>query len=165
MGGKITQLFQISFEYFSLILRLYFGVMILFHPETKFNLPQKLLHKRWLTELAKKEGFSIGDINYIFCDDEYLLKINLEYLNHDTLTDIITFDYVDNGILSGDIYISIERVRENAVIFSVPFEQELHRVLAHGVLHLCGYKDKTEADASIMRKKEDSAIQLFNDIS
>lgn len=139
--------------------------MILFHPETKFNLPQKLLHKRWLSELAKQEGFTIGDINYIFCDDEYLLKINLEYLNHDTLTDIITFDYVENGVLSGDIYISIERVRENAVIFSVPFEQELLRVLAHGVLHLCGYKDKTNKDSVLMRQKEDTAIQLFNTIS
>ena len=138
--------------------------MILFHPETKFNLPQKLLHKRWLSALAKQEGFTIGDINYIFCDDEYLLKINLEYLNHDTLTDIITFDYVEKGVLNGDIYISIERVRENAGIFSVPFEQELHRVLAHGVLHLCGYKDKTDADAAVMRKKEDFAIQLFNEI-
>lgn len=115
--------------------------------------------------MAKQEGFTIGDINYIFCDDEYLLKINLEYLNHDTLTDIITFDYVENGVLSGDIYISIERVRENAVIFSVPFEQELLRVLAHGVLHLCGYKDKTNKDSVLMRQKEDTAIQLFNTIS
>ena len=138
--------------------------MILFHSETKFNLTQKLLHKRWLAALAKQEGFSIGDINYIFCDDDYLLKINLEYLNHDTLTDIITFDYVEDGVLNGDIYISIERVRENAVIFSVPFEQELLRVLSHGVLHLCGYKDKTDTDAALMRKKEDSAIQLFSTI-
>lgn len=138
--------------------------MILFHSETKFNLTQKLLHKRWLAALAKQEGFSIGDINYIFCDDDYLLKINLEYLNHDTLTDIITFDYVEDGFLNGDIYISIERVRENAVIFSVPFEQELLRVLSHGVLHLCGYKDKTDTDAALMRKKEDSAIQLFSTV-
>ena len=105
-----------------------------------------------------------GDINYIFCDDEYLLKINIEYLNHDTLTDIITFDYVENGVLNGDIYISIERVMENAGIFSVSYEQELHRVLAHGVLHLCGYKDKTESDAAFMRRKEDFAIQLFDEI-
>ena len=138
--------------------------MILFHSETDFSLPQKLLHKRWLAALAKREGFTIGDINYIFCDDDYLLKINLEYLNHDTLTDIITFDYVENGVLSGDIYISIERVRENAEIFSVPFEQELLRVLSHGVLHLCGYKDKTDADAAVMRQKEDTAIQLFSTI-
>lgn len=138
--------------------------MILFHQETNFNLPQKIVHKRWLTALAKHEGFTIGDINYIFCDDEYLLKINIEYLNHDTLTDIITFDYVENGVLNGDIYISIERVMENAGIFSVSFEQELHRVLAHGVLHLCGYKDKTESDAAFMRRKEDFAIQLFDEI-
>ena len=138
--------------------------MILFHSETVFTLSQKMLHKRWLTLLAQKEGFKIGDINYIFCNDEYLLKINLEYLNHDTLTDIITFDYVENTILNGDIYISIERVMENSEIFSVPFKQELLRVLSHGVLHLCGYKDKTDEDAAVMREKEDFAIQLFNTI-
>ena len=138
--------------------------MILFHSETKFNLSRKMVHKRWLAALAQKEGFKIGDINYIFCDDDYLLKINLEYLRHDTLTDIITFDYVENNVLNGDIYISIERVMDNSVIFSVSFEQELLRVLSHGVLHLCGYKDKTKEDAATMRKKEDAAIQLFQTI-
>ena len=123
-----------------------------------------MVHKRWLAALAQKEGFKIGDINYIFCDDDYLLKINLEYLRHDTLTDIITFDYVENNVLNGDIYISIERVMDNSVIFSVSFEQELLRVLSHGVLHLCGYKDKTKEDAATMRKKEDAAIQLFQTI-
>lgn len=138
--------------------------MILFHSETKFILPQKRLYKRWLAAIASNEGFKIGDINYIFCDDDYLLKLNLEYLNHDTLTDIITFDYVENSLLSGDIYISIERVKENSVIFSVPFEQELHRVLSHGLFHLCGYKDKSDADARVMRKKEEFAISLFDSI-
>lgn len=138
--------------------------MILFHAETDFTLSRKLLHKRWLTALARREGYSIGEINYIFCDDEYLLKINLEYLNHDTLTDIITFDYVEDKVLNGDIYISIERVRENAVIYSVSFELELLRVLSHGVLHLCGYKDKTDEDAVVMRQMEDFAIQLFSTI-
>lgn len=138
--------------------------MILFHSETDFQLPQKLLHKRWLATLAAHEGFRIGDINYIFCDDDYLLKMNMAYLNHDTLTDIITFDYVENTILNGDIFISIERVKENSVIFSVSFEQELLRVLSHGLLHLCGYKDKTDKEAAKMRKMENFAIQLFQTI-
>ena len=138
--------------------------MILFHSETGFQLSHKLFHKRWLTALAGHEGFKIGDINYIFCDDDYLLKVNLEYLNHDTLTDIITFDYVEGKVLNGDIFISIERVRENSVIFSVPFEQELLRVLSHGLLHLCGYKDKSDEEAAEMRKMEEFAIQLYQTI-
>lgn len=138
--------------------------MILFHSETDFQLAQKNLHKRWLAEVASHEGFKIGDINYIFCDDAYLLRINQEYLQHDTLTDIITFDYVEGKVLNGDIFISIERVRENSEIFSVTFEQELHRVLSHGLLHLCGYKDKTDKEAAVMRRMEDFAIQLFQTI-
>ena len=138
--------------------------MILFHSEMDFQLSQKLLYKRWLAALAAHEGFKIGDINYIFCDDDYLLKMNMAYLNHDTLTDIITFDYVENKVLNGDIFISIERVRENSVIFSVSFEQELLRVLSHGLLHLCGYKDKTDKEAAVMRKMENFAIQLFQTI-
>lgn len=139
--------------------------MILFHSETDFQLQQKLLHKNWLKALASTENFKVGDINYIFCDDDYLLQINLQYLQHDTLTDIITFDYVEEKLLSGDIYVSIDRVRENASIFGVSFENELHRVLAHGVLHLMGYKDKTDKDAKQMRKMEEFAIQLFSQVS
>lgn len=135
--------------------------MILFNTTTNFDLKSKLFYKKWLQSLVAKEQFKIGDINYIFCDDEYLLQINLQYLNHDTFTDIITFDYVEGKILSGDIYISIERVRENAQIFKTTFENELVRVLAHGVLHLCGYKDKTKKDAVLMRSKEEEAIALF----
>ena len=138
--------------------------MILFHSETNFHLPSKLLHKRWLAAIAKQEGYTIGDLNYIFCDDAYLLKINLEYLNHDTLTDIITFDYVENKVLNGDIFISIERVTEKSKLCSVPFDQELLRVLSPGLLHLCGYKDKSDEDAAIMRSKEDSSIQLFSTV-
>ena len=138
--------------------------MILYHSETKFSQPEKLLHKRCLKSLAASEGFTIGDINYIFCDDNYLLNLNQEYLHHDTLTDIITFDYVEGKRLNGDIYSSIERVRENSVIFSVPFEQELLRVLSHGVLHLCGYKDKTSEEAAVMRSKEEFAIGLFSSL-
>lgn len=136
--------------------------MILFNTTTDFNLKSKLFYKKWLQALAANEQYKIGDINYIFCDDEYLLQLNLQYLNHDTLTDIITFDYVEGKILSGDIYISVERVRENAQIFKTTFDNELVRVLAHGVLHLCGYKDKTKKDAALMRSKEEEAISLFN---
>lgn len=138
--------------------------MILFHSVTDFVLSKKLLHKRWLSAIASHEGYRVGEINYIFCDDEYLLKLNLEYLQHDTLTDIITFDYVEDKVLNGDIYISIERVKENSEIFSVPFEQELHRVLSHGLLHLCGYKDKTDGEAAVMRKMEEFSIRLFETI-
>lgn len=136
--------------------------MILFNSLNDFTLRQKLLYKRWLSRLAASEGYKIGDINYIFCDDEYLLGINQQYLQHDTYTDIITFDYVEGKVLSGDIYISTERVRENARIYHVDFENELKRVLSHGVLHLCGYKDKTETDAAQMREKENFAISLFS---
>lgn len=136
--------------------------MILFHSETGYVLSKKLLHKRWLSAIADSEGYRVGEINYIFCDDDYLLKLNLQYLQHDTLTDIITFDYVEGNVLNGDIYISIERVIENSSIFSVPFEQELHRVLSHGLFHLCGYKDKTDEEAAEMRKKEEYAIRLFD---
>ncbi|MCQ2262843.1 MAG: rRNA maturation RNase YbeY [Bacteroidales bacterium] len=135
--------------------------MILFHSETNFSLQNKLSYKAWLKALAATEACKIGDINYIFCDDDYLLTINQKYLQHDTLTDIITFDYVEGNVLHGDIYISIERVRENAQIFNVTFDDELLRVLSHGVLHLCGYKDKTEEDAAVMRSKEEFAMDLF----
>ncbi len=111
-----------------------------------------------ITSENKKEG----EINYIFCDDEYLHKINLEYLNHDTLTDIISFDYTMGNELSGDVFVSVERVKDNAVDFNVPFEDELKRVLVHGVLHYCGYKDKGEADELLMRSKEDEKLALFH---
>jgi rRNA maturation RNase YbeY len=106
----------------------------------------------------KKEG----DINYIFCDDDYLHKINLQYLEHDTLTDIISFDYSLGNELHGDIFISIERVKENATDFAVDFENELKRVMVHGILHYCGYKDKSDSDAVIMRAKEEEKINMFH---
>lgn len=104
----------------------------------------------------------MGDINFIFCDDDYLLKINKEYLDHDTLTDIITFDYSVGNELHADIFISEERVRDNAADFKVSFDEELMRVMAHGVLHLCGYKDKLSEEEKIMRKKEDEKILMFH---
>ena len=137
--------------------------MIAFFNEISFVFPyHKNKVKQWVKQIALSEGKKIGDINYIFCDDVYLHKINVQYLQHDTLTDIITFDYTEGITLNSDIYISIERVRENADIFGVTFEQELLRVLAHGILHLCGYKDKTPADSELMRAKEDEKTKLFS---
>lgn len=106
-----------------------------------------------------------GDINFIFCDDAYLSELNLSYLNHTTLTDIITFDYTDEGIISGDIYISIERVKENALLYSKTFQDELNRIIIHGVLHLLGNKDKKPKDKAMMRKKEDECLLLLQAIS
>lgn len=104
----------------------------------------------------------VGEINYIFCTDVYLHEINVKYLEHDTLTDIISFDYTENQVVSGDIFISIERVKENASEFSVAFDVELLRVMAHGILHYCGFKDKSEADEVLMRQKEDEKIKMFH---
>ena len=132
--------------------------------KTPFKFPfKKNAVKQWVKLLLEKEGKQAGDINYIFCDDTYLHNINVTYLQHDTLTDIITFDYNEGEVVHSDIYISVERVRENAGIFGVNFEDELLRVLAHGLLHLCGYKDKTEADSAMMRTKEEEAMKLYND--
>ncbi|MFE3868405.1 rRNA maturation RNase YbeY [Flavobacterium sp. LS2P90] len=136
--------------------------MINFNYETDFTLENEEAIAAWLTNVITSENKKEGEINYIFCDDEYLHKINLEYLNHDTLTDIISFDYTMGNELSGDIFVSIERVMDNAKDFNVVFEEELKRVLVHGVLHYCGYKDKDEADELLMRNKEDEKIALFH---
>lgn len=122
--------------------------------------PEKV--RRWLSEVVKRREKSVGNINYLFCDDEYLLQVNRQYLDHDTYTDIITFDYVAGGLVSGDILISVERVGENAHQFDVPFEQELHRVAVHGVLHLLGQGDKSPAEAAEMRRQEEEALALWN---
>lgn len=128
--------------------------MINFNYETDFALNNEDALSKWIVDCIKKEGHSLEEINYIFCDDEYLYKLNVEFLNHDTLTDIISFDYSVGKIIQGDIFISVERVEENATDFNVPFVEELHRVIIHGVLHYCGYKDKTPEDAFLMREKE-----------
>jgi len=101
-----------------------------------------------------KEGKRVGELNVILCSDEYLYKLNVEYLSHDTLTDIITFDYSESNIISGDLFISINRIRENAKAYSIKIIEELHRVMVHGVLHLCGYGDKTKEERKTMRVKE-----------
>ena len=129
--------------------------------EINYNLKNKLKVKTWVINILETEGKTAGDITYVFCDDEYLGTLNEKYLKHDTLTDIITFDYSEKGKLSGDIFISIERVKENAGSFKTTFDAELGRVMAHGVLHLSGYKDKTPGDKIVMRSKEDIYLAAF----
>ncbi|MFV8225343.1 rRNA maturation RNase YbeY [Christiangramia aquimixticola] len=133
-----------------------------FFSETGFELSNEKDYQNWLTAVIESEEKFQGDINYIFCDDEYLLDINQQYLDHDTYTDIISFDYTVGNVLQGDIYISIERVKENAGEYSVDFGTELRRVMAHGILHFCGYKDKSERDQLEMRRKEEEKIKLFH---
>lgn len=137
--------------------------MISFHNQSvSFKLKEKTKLKQWIKAVTEKEKHKLGNINYIFCTDDELLEINIKHLNHKTLTDIITFDYTEGKTINSDIFISIERVAENASKFQVTFDEELHRVMIHGVLHLCGYKDKTKADADLMRKKENSSLKLFS---
>ena len=118
-------------------------------------------YKIWLQEIITTEEKKLGDINYIFCDDEYLLKVNQEYLQHDYYTDIITFDYVKGKTISGEIFVSLQRISDNASTLSKDYEEELRRVLAHGVLHLSGYKDKTEEEEKLMRSKEDFYLAKY----
>ena len=120
--------------------------------------------KKWILAVVGAQGKRVGNLNYLFCDDSYLINVNRTYLNHDTYTDIITFDYVEGNVVSGDILISVERVRENATLFNSSFEQELQRVIIHGVLHLLGQADKSDEDAAEMRRKEESALALWNTI-
>ncbi|MAW21389.1 MAG: rRNA maturation RNase YbeY [Flavobacteriales bacterium] len=115
---------------------------------------------KWLDSIILAEGKKLGAIVYVFCTDEYLLKKNIQFLNHNDLTDVITFDYCKNNIINGDILISIERVKENAKTFEVNFLTELNRVMAHGLLHLLGYKDKTKEDVKIMRAKENYYLSI-----
>lgn len=136
--------------------------MISFNYETPFILENESVYEDWISRIIVSEGFEEGEINYIFCDDAYLHKINMEYLNHDTLTDIISFDYTVGNVLQGDIFVSIERVQDNATDYKVSFDEELKRVLSHGVLHYCGYKDKSPEDEVIMRNKEDEKIKMFH---
>ncbi|MCS6796236.1 MAG: rRNA maturation RNase YbeY [Raineya sp.] len=133
-----------------------------FSENTNFKLKNTLKIKRWLKNIVLQANCKIGELNFIFCSDEYLHKINVEYLAHDDYTDIITFDNSEReGIIEGDIFISVERVQENAQNLQVSFEQELHRVIIHGVLHLLGYADKTPTEQAQMRAKEDEALQLL----
>lgn len=139
--------------------------MINYNFETDFNLVNQKKITEWVTNTIHKENYKLEEISYIFCDDNYLLGLNINYLDHDTLTDIISFDYSVGKIISGDIFISIERVKENAGKFKVDFKNELHRVIIHGILHYCGYKDKTEDEKKEMRYKEDYYLNVLNSLS
>ncbi|MCH4552141.1 MULTISPECIES: rRNA maturation RNase YbeY [Aestuariibaculum] len=136
--------------------------MINFNYETDFNLDNEEELATWITGVISSEGYKLEEINYVFCDDDYLHKLNVEFLNHDTLTDIISFDYTVGKLIQGDIFISVERVADNAKDFNVEFNKELQRVIVHGVLHYCGYKDKSETEEVLMREKEDFYINQLD---
>lgn len=136
--------------------------ILFFEEDIRFPVRNKNKFKKWLRTVAAKEGKRIGELNYIFCTDEYLYQINVEYLNHSTYTDIITFDNSEDvNFIEGDIFISVERIRENAHIEGAALEDELLRVMSHGLLHLMGYKDKKEEDKRLMREMENQSISLF----
>ena len=135
--------------------------MISFNYETDFKLKNETEISEWISKAITSENYREGELNYIFCSDDYLHKINVDFLNHDTLTDIISFDYSVGKELHGDIYISVERVEDNAKDFNVSFEDELARVMIHGILHYCGYKDKSDEDSKLMRYKENHYLSVL----
>lgn len=136
--------------------------MIEFNFETDFKLDNDTLLNEWISNVITSEGFEVGEVHYIFCDDEFLHKLNVEFLNHDTLTDVISFDYRMGNQINGEIFISVERVQDNAKDFNNSFDDELHRVMIHGILHFCGYKDKTDEEEALMRNKENEALSLLH---
>lgn len=139
--------------------------MVSFEYNCEMPLRLSLKHKVWLQQVVRKEGRVTGDISYVFCDDAYMLQQNNAFLQHDTYTDIITFDECVGDVISGSILISADRVAENASKFGKTFENELLRVVVHGTLHLCGYKDKSESEAKLMRQKEDESLALFTEMT
>lgn len=136
--------------------------MITFNSETPFSLVNEAKIASWVRHIIVSEGYTVGDVNYIFCNDSYLNHINKEFLNHDTLTDIISFDYCLGKQVNGEIYISIDRVTDNAEFYQVSFENELSRVIIHGVLHFLGYSDKTPEEKKGMRLKENTCLKQLN---
>ncbi|WP_318351074.1 rRNA maturation RNase YbeY [Aquipluma nitroreducens] len=134
-----------------------------FNEDIAFPKIKKRIASGWIKQVISIEGKRVGDISFIFCSDEYLLDVNRKYLNHDYYTDIITFDNVEGIVINGDIFISVDRVKENSKVFETSFDDEVHRILIHGVLHLLGYKDKTKKDKLLMTEKEDLYLKLFND--
>ena len=131
-----------------------------FQEDIRFELKQKILNNRWLKMVAGSEMRRLGAINIIFCSDNYILDVNMKYLQHDYFTDIITFDYCEKDVLSGDLFISIDSVRENAQFYGTEFADELNRVMVHGVLHLIGYDDHSDADIAVMRQKENYYLEM-----
>jgi len=136
--------------------------MINYHYETEFDLENIKEYTSWINTIIVSEDVHLGDLSYIFCSDEYLIKLNQKYLGHDTYTDIVTFNYSEEDVISGEIYISVDRVKENAVKFKEDFNKELRRVMAHGVLHLLGYNDKSKKEKEEMRTKEDEKVNMFH---
>jgi rRNA maturation RNase YbeY len=132
-----------------------------FSEEIEFRLKNQRKIRRWVRDCVSTENRRFRDLNFIFCSDKFLLRLNKEFLGHDTFTDIITFDQSVDELISGEVYISVERVEENSVRYQVRSEEELHRVIIHGVLHLCGFRDKSSVEKSRMRKKEDSYLSLW----
>ena len=136
-------------------------INIFFEDTEEFNLANLNIEKN-IEKLAESESRTLGDINYILCSDPYLLDINRQYLNHDYFTDVITFDYSEDNVISGDIFISVDTVADNAKEYGVTFEKELERVMIHGVLHLVGYNDKSDSEVKVMRSKENQYLSLFD---
>ena len=135
---------------------------VFFHKENvSFSINEELVVK-WLDESVKPLGFVIGELSFIFCSDEYLKEINVKYLNHDFFTDVITFDYSKEKLLFGDVYVSTDRVKENAKTYNSSFNKELFRVIIHGVLHLCGFNDKTKKEKTLIRSKENEALSTID---
>lgn len=139
--------------------------MINFYSENDFEINNQEQLIKWIVAVVESEGFNLGDVNFIFCNDDYLHKINVEFLNHDTLTDVISFDYSVGKVLQGDIYISTERVADNAKDYRVSFDNEIKRVMIHGILHYCGYQDKTTVQTDLMRSKENHYLELLSTIT
>ena len=133
-----------------------------FNKDIKFKLEKKLVLKKWIKTVVEQYDCKVGDINVILCNDPYILEINQQFLSHDYYTDIITFDYSEENVINGELYISIDTVRENAVEYGQDFPDELHRVIIHGVLHLCGLDDHNDEDIKEMREAENSALQLLS---
>lgn len=139
--------------------------MISYHSEDiAFSLKSKMLNNRWVKAVCENERKRLGDVAFIFCSDARILEVNKEYLGHDYFTDIITFDYCEDGRISGDLFISVDTVRDNAAYYGVDFDTELDRVMVHGILHLVGYDDHAEEDVKIMRSKEDRYIALKREL-
>jgi rRNA maturation RNase YbeY len=135
--------------------------MIEFNYESDFKLDNEEVYSEWISNCIASYGYKLGELNYIFCDDAYLLKLNVEFLDHDTLTDIISFDYTMGKLVGGDVFVSVERVADNAKDLKIDLLEELKRVMIHGVLHYMGYKDKSEDQKNIMRNEENNCISLF----
>lgn len=138
---------------------------IRFSIETKYSLKNRTLIKRWVKTVVENKGKKLGDLSYILCDDDYLLEVNRQYLAHDYYTDIITFDYTENDIIGGDLFISVDRVRDNAAALQLSEHEEMLRVMIHGVLHLLGLKDKSDEEAKQMRAAEEESLELLKAMS